>query len=97
MTEEEKQQLCNFESRLRHLIFLHDELKKENVELKQQLKSEIEKNQKLKVENDKLNVDYTNIKTAATISINDSDVKETKLRLSKLVCDVDKCISMLNE
>jgi len=34
--------------------------------------------------------DYTNLKTAMTISLNGSDVKETKLRLSKLVREVDK-------
>ena len=36
-------------------------------------------------------------KTATTISLNGSDVKETKLRLSKLVREVDKCIALLNE
>ena len=41
--------------------------------------------------------DYTNLKTAMTISLNGSDVKETKLRLSKLVREVDKCIALLNE
>ena len=30
-------------------------------------------------------------------SLNGSDVKETKLRLSKLVREVDKCIALLNE
>ncbi len=40
---------------------------------------------------------YTNLKTATAISLNGSDVKETKLRLSKLVREVDKCIALLNE
>ena len=38
-----------------------------------------------------------NLKTATAISLNGSDVKETKLRLSKLVREVDKCIALLNE
>ena len=42
-------------------------------------------------------INYTNLKTATTISLNGSDVKETKLRLSKLVREVDKCIALLNE
>ncbi|CCY57057.1 putative uncharacterized protein [Bacteroides eggerthii CAG:109] len=44
-----------------------------------------------------LEINYTNLKTATTISLNGSDVKETKLRLSKLVREVDKCIALLNE
>ncbi|MCI8952831.1 MAG: hypothetical protein HFJ76_06200 [Bacteroides thetaiotaomicron] len=63
MTEEEKKLLSTFETQLRHLMYLHDELKK----------------------------------TATAISLNGSDVKETKLRLSKLVREVDKCIALLNE
>ena len=85
MTDEEKKLLSTFEARLRHLIYLHDELKRENAELKQLLEAkELENN-------------YTNLKTATTISLNGSDVKETKLRLSKLVREVDKCIALLNE
>ena len=73
MTEEEKKLLKTFETQLRHLIYIHDELKRE------------------------LEVSYTNLKTATAITLNGSDVKETKLRLSKLVREVDKCIALLNE
>lgn len=97
MTEEEKKRLSTFEARLRHLIYLHDELKRENAELKQLLKNKVEECKQVQAEYGALNVDYTNLKTAMTISLNGSDVKETKLRLSKLVREVDKCIALLNE
>ena len=97
MTEEEKKLLSTFEARLRHLIYLHDELKRENAELKELLKAEKEQNEKVLVEYKELETSYTNLKTATTISLNGSDVKETKLRLSKLVREVDKCIALLNE
>ncbi|MDR0746188.1 MAG: hypothetical protein LBF17_06825 [Mediterranea sp.] len=96
MTEEEKL-LNTFEARLRHLIYLHDELKRENNGFKKLLEEQIEKNARILEEVDKLKADYTNLKTATTISLNGSDVKETKLRLSKLVREVDKCIALLNE
>ena len=76
MTEEEKKLLSTFEARLRHLIYLHDELKRENAELKELLKAEKEQNEKVLAEYKEL---------------------ETKLRLSKLVREVDKCIALLNE
>ncbi len=97
MTEEEKKLLNSFETQLRHLIYLHDELKRENTELKKLLNIEKLKNEKVQAQYDELEVSYTNLKTATAISLNGSDVKETKLRLSKLVREVDKCIALLNE
>ena len=97
MTEEEKKSLNSFETQLRHLIYLHDELKRENAELKKLLDNEKLKNEKVQAQYDELEVSYTNLKTATAISLNGSDVKETKLRLSKLVREVDKCIALLNE
>ena len=97
MTEEEKKLLNSFETQLRHLIYLHDEIKRENTELKKLLENEKLKNEKVQAQYDELEVSYTNLKTATAISLNGSDVKETKLRLSKLVREVDKCIALLNE
>jgi predicted nuclease with TOPRIM domain len=97
MTEEEKKLLNTFEARLRHLIYLHDELRRENNELKNLLDEQKEENARVLKEVDKLKADYTNLKTATTISLSGSDVKETKLRLSKLVREVDTCIALLNE
>ena len=97
MTEEEKKLLNSFETQLRHLIYLHDELKRENAELKKLLENEKLKNEKVQAQYDELEVSYTNLKTATAISLNGSDVKETKLRLSKLVREADKCIALLNE
>ena len=97
MTEEAKKLLSTFEARLRHLIYLHDELKRENAELKQLLEEEKKENERILAEYKELETSYTNLKTATAISLNGSDVKETKLRLSKLVREVDKCIALLNE
>lgn len=96
MTEEDKKLVNTFETQLRHLIYLHDELKRENVQLKQLLDMEKLKNETVRAEYKTLETNYTNLKTATAISLNGSDVKETKLRLSKLVREVDKCIALLN-
>ncbi len=97
MTDEEKKLLSTFEARLRHLIFLHDELKRENSELKQLLIGKEAEYETLQANYDSLKKNYTDLKTATTISLNGSDVKETQQRLSKLVREVDKCIALLNE
>ena len=60
MTEEEKKLLNSFETQLRHLIYLHDELKRENAELKKLLENEKLKNEKVQAQYDELEVSYTN-------------------------------------
>ena len=97
MTEEDKKLLSHFETKLRHLIFLHKEIKQENAELKKRLDTERLKNETLKAQYDRLDVQYKNLKTATTISLKGGDIKETKLRLSKLVREIDKCIALMNE
>ena len=74
MTDEGKQLLNTFETRLRHLT-----------------------RRKMQADYDELNRRYNDLKTATAISLDGSDVKETKQRLTKLVREVDKCIALLNE
>ena len=81
MTEEEKKLLNSFETQLRHLIYLHDELKRENAELKKLLENEKLKNEKVQAQYDELEVSYTNLKTATAISLNGSFVSFTSLPL----------------
>ena len=97
MTEEGKKLLNNFETRVRHLIYLHEEQKREIDKLKDLLKSEEEKSRKLQKEIDALQSNYTNLKTASAISLNGSELRKAKLRLSKLVREIDECIALLNE
>ena len=97
MTEEDKELLNAFETKLRHLIFLHKEIRKENAELKRLLEIEKLRNETLKIQYANLESSYKDLKAATTISGNSNYMKETKLRLSKLVREIDKCIALLNE
>ncbi|MDE5677339.1 hypothetical protein [Phocaeicola sp.] len=97
MTEEDKKLLGTFEARLRHFMYLYNELKQENAQLKQLLlEKEVEIN-RLENSRKELEAMYTNLKIARTISIHDKDISDTKQRLSRLVREVDKCIALLNE
>lgn len=96
MTEEDKKLLSTFEARLRHLMYLHDELKRENAEIKCLLEEKESELQKIQENYKELQENYANLKVAKTISVNNNDVKDTKQRLSKLVREVDKCIALLN-
>ena len=97
MTEEDKKLISTFEARLRHLMFLYNQLEQENDQLKQQLVNKNAELAKMKTEQQELEVQYTNLKMARTIRLFDKDVKDTKQRLNSLVREVDKCIALLNE
>lgn len=97
MTEEEKKLLGTFEARVRHLMYLHDDLKHKNAELEQLLSEKEEEIKKMQDDYNQLKADYTNLKQARIISIHDNELRDTKIKLSKLVREVEKCIALLNE
>lgn len=96
MTDDGKQLLSTFETRLRHLLYLHEEQRRENAELRRQLEETERARKQLQAEHEELARRYNDLKTATTISLDGNDVKETKSRLTKLVREVDKCIALLN-
>ena len=88
MTKNE-QTLTTFETRVRQMILRFQELKKENAELYQQDIKALQ-GQLAQASND-----YNALKMARMIEITDSDLQGAKDRLSKLIREVNKCISML--
>ncbi|MBO5251651.1 MAG: hypothetical protein J6B31_06625 [Bacteroidaceae bacterium] len=96
MTEEDKKVIHTFEGKLRHFMFLYDELKQENANLKQLLQKKDNEIKQLQKDCKELEAKYTDLKMARTISLYDKDIKDTKQRLSGLVREIDKCIALLN-
>ena len=97
MTEEDRKLISSFEGKLRHFMFLHEELKQENANLKQLLMQKEKEILTLEQSQRDLEAQYTDLKMARTLSLYDKDIKETKQRLSGLVREIDKCIALLNE
>ena len=97
MTEEDKKLVNSFEGKLRHFMFLYDELKQENADLKHLLIQKDKEIQSLELSRKELEAQYTDLKMARTISLYDKDIKDTKQRLSSLVREIDRCIALLNE
>lgn len=97
MTEEDKKLLHTFEGKLRQLLFLYEELEKENLSLRKEIDAKNTEIDELKNSWKELETKYINLKSARILSINDNDLRDTKQRLAKLVREVDKCIALLNE
>lgn len=97
MTTEELKLLSTFETQLQHLIFLHNDSKREIENLKEQLEVQKHAYQTLEAKFQELENNYDNLRAAATISLEGGDIRETKSRLSQLVREIDKCIALLNQ
>ena len=97
MTEDDKKLLNTFEGKLRHFMFLYEELKQENISLRTLLAQKEEEIKQIKSSQKDLEDKYTNLKMARILSINDNELRDTKQRIARLVREVDKCIALLNE
>lgn len=97
MTEEDKKLISSFEGKLRHFMFLYEEKRQENADLKQLLIQKENEIKQLEQSQKELEARYTDLKMARTISLYDKDIKDAKQRLSSLVREIDRCIALLNE
>ena len=97
MTEDHKRLLAVFEVRVRDLMELCDRQKQKINELEIFLvQKEGELQQAIKTI-EELNAKCDNMLTARIVSTNEEEIKNARMRLSKLVREVDKCIALLNE
>ena len=97
MTDEDRKLISSFEGKLRHFMFLYEELRQENADLKQLLMQKDKEILRLEQSQRELEAQYTDLKMARTLSLYDKDIKDTKQRLSGLVREIDRCIALLNE
>ena len=97
MTEDHKRLLAGFDVRARDLMELCDRQKQKINELEDFLvQKEGELQQAMKTI-EELNAKCDNMLTARVVSVNEGEMKSARMRLSKLVREVDKCIALLNE
>ena len=89
--------LTLFTTRVRQLILQYDEKKKEIIALEDKLKQRENQIKELEAKLNQLHNDYTSLKMAKMIEISDGDMEDAQKRLSKLIRDVNKCITLLSE
>lgn len=97
MTEDQKSLLAVFEVRVRDLMELCDKQNQKISELTGVLNHKSEELQRAMKTIGELNAKCDNMLTARVVSVNEGEVKNARMRLSKLVREVDKCIALLNE
>ncbi len=86
----------NFEAKVRQVIAQFRVLKQENADLYAELEGKDEEIKKLQAELAQSKDDYNNLKLAKMIEISDTDIKESKMKITKLVREINKCINILS-
>ena len=89
--------LTLFTTRVRQLILQYDEKKREINALQEKLKKRESQIKELEAKLSQMQNDYTSLKMAKMIEISDGDMEDAQKRLSELIRDVNKCITLLSE
>ena len=97
MTDLEQSLLMNFKVKVKQIIAQHEALKQEKQLLHERI-GDLEKIiDQLQQKNQFLEQKYENLKLAKVLAVADSDNKDAKNRIQKIVREIDKCIALLNK
>ncbi len=89
--------LNTFATRVRQMILQYEEIKKENNELYDLVDQREKEITKLEAQLKQAQSDYNSLRMAKMIEISDSDMEGAQKRISKLIRDVNKCITLISE
>jgi hypothetical protein len=89
--------LNTFATRVRQMILQYEEVKKENTDLCELVGKRDKEIEKLEVQLKQARNDYNSLKMAKMIEISDGDMENAQKRISKLIRDVNKCITLISE
>ncbi|PIN28627.1 hypothetical protein [Prevotella intermedia] len=89
--------LNTFATRVRQMILQYEDIKKENNELYDLVDQREKEITKLEAQLKQAQSDYNSLKMAKMIEISDGDMEGAQKRISKLIRDVNKCITLISE
>ncbi|MCR5152640.1 MAG: hypothetical protein K6A98_05755 [Prevotella sp.] len=96
MTENEKT-LNTFATRVRQMILHYNDVKKENNSLAATIKEREKEIKQLKAQLKQSQDNYETLKMAKMVELSDGDMEAAQKRITKLIRDVNKCITLLSE
>ena len=95
--EAESKTINQFATRVRQMILQYQSVTKQNEDLCRQVVEQQERIAKLEAQLQQQRNDYESLKLARMVEITDGDMQSAQKRLAKLIRDVDKCITLVNE
>lgn len=89
--------LNTFATRVRQMILQYEELKKENSDLYALVAQHEEEIKDLQSQLRQEQENYRTLKMVKMLEVTDGDMEVAKKRVTKLIRDVNKCITLLSE
>ncbi|ANR72983.1 hypothetical protein J4856_08320 [Prevotella scopos JCM 17725] len=89
--------LNTFATRVRQMILQYEALKNENDDLYALVDQREQEIKQLQEELSQAEADYNSLKMAKMLEVTDGDMEAAQKRVSKLIRDVNKCITLLSE
>lgn len=89
--------LNTFATRVRQMILQYEALKKENDELYALVDQREQEIKQLQGELSQAEADYNSLKMAKMLEVTDGEMETAQKRVTKLIRDVNKCITLLSE
>lgn len=86
-----------FTTRMRQMILRYQEMKAENAGLHDEVEQRDARIKALEEQLAQAHTDYNSLKMARMIEVSDGDIEGARKKISKLIRDVNKCITLLSE
>ncbi|MCQ2084303.1 MAG: hypothetical protein MJY58_07415 [Bacteroidaceae bacterium] len=96
MTDNNSLLIAQFETKLRRLMDLYEDLKSRNRDLEAQLAQKEEIIAGLNGQLASLDRSYSNLKQSKVLEVSGHDLDSTRQRVEGLVREIDHCIKLLN-
>ncbi len=96
MTDEQNIIIQNLKEKVKKVIFLYYELRKEKDELLEKNEYLVQRLRKKEEKIEDLSKKYNNLKFTKTFTASIKDVKESKKKINEILSEIDKCIFLLN-
>ncbi len=96
MADEQKQVAVSLKQKVSKVILLYSNLQKENEKLQQQQNEYKETLKNKEVEIEFLKNKYNKLKLAKSILATSGEPHDAKIKINRIVREIDKCIALLN-
>lgn len=83
--------------KIEKLINLYEQAKADNVELNSKNETLLKKLEEKEQEIESVQIKYENLRLAKTVSASSEDSHEAKIKINRIVREIDKCIALLNK
>ena len=97
MTENDRRIMADFEAKLHRLVYEHNQKEEAVQELSRMLEEKENTLKELQMRCQALEKSYNDLKQARIISLSSEGIDATKERISRLVCEIDRCIESLKK